>query len=343
MYKRSMIFFMAMIIGLTGIFAAAPASYSAENSFLGNWALRLPNDRAGWLSVREENGYLAADLLWGGGSVVPVMNVCQADDSLIVWRHQRTIPRERNDQGRVIRSSTIVNSIILNVYGDTIEGQVYTPRNNGKEMIEQDISGNRLLPPRPAPDLNRVEYGKPIKLFNGENLEGWKLINPNSVNGWRALNGILSNYPTQYKGENHIHYGNLRTEQTFKDFNLKMEVNVPKGSNSGVYLRGIYEVQISDSYGRETDSHNMGAIYSRITPNVSAEKPAGEWQKLDITLCKRHVNVILNGTTIIDNQPLLGCTGGALSPNVFEPGPIYLQGDHGEIHYRDIILTPIVE
>ena len=73
----------------------------------------------------------------------------------------------------------------------------------------------------------------------------------------------------------------------------------------------------------------MGGLYSRITPTVNrAEKPAGEWQTIDITLVDRHVTVILNGKTIIDNQPVLGCTGGALWSDEFRPGPIYLQGDH---------------
>ncbi len=86
----------------------------------------------------------------------------------------------------------------------------------------------------------------------------------------------------------------------------------------------------------------MGAIYSRIQPTVSAEKPAGEWQKLDLTLVKRHATVMLNGKRIIDNQPLEGCTGGALWSDVNRPGPIYLQGDHTSIEYRELVLRPVV-
>jgi len=169
------------------------------------------------------------------------------------------------------------------------------------------------------------------------------LTDPNQVNGWSVINGILVNRPTQIPGYDHISYGNLRTEKDFEDFNLKIDVNVPPGENSGIYLRGIYEVQVMDSYQKPLDSHNMGAIYSRIMPTVSAEKPAGEWQTFDITLVNRHVTVILNGVTIIDNQPLLGCTGGALWSDQFRPGPIYLQGDHGPIMYRNIVLTPIAK
>ena len=105
----------------------------------------------------------------------------------------------------------------------------------------------------------------------------------------------------------------------------------------------MYEIQVVDSYKKELDPHNMGAVYSRITPVVAAEKPAGEWQTLDITLYKRHATVILNGVKIIDNQPVYGPTGGAVQSDVFAPGPIYLQGDHGNVSYRNIVLTPIVK
>ena len=74
---------------------------------------------------------------------------------------------------------------------------------------------------------------------------------------------------------------------------------------------------------------------------IAAEKPAGEWQLLDITLCQRHLTVILNGKKIIDNQPVKGVTGGALSSDDFSPGPIYLQGDHGKVSYRNMVLTPV--
>jgi hypothetical protein len=85
----------------------------------------------------------------------------------------------------------------------------------------------------------------------------------------------------------------------------------------------------------------MGAVYSRIKPTESAEKPAGEWQSLDITLVERHVTVILNGKKIIDNQPVLGCTGGAIRSDTMLPGPIYLQGDHTGSEYRNIVLRPV--
>ena len=117
-------------------------------------------------------------------------------------------------------------------------------------------------------------------------------------------------------------------KEDFGDFNLKLEYNVEKEGNSGIYLRGCYEIQVEDSFQKPLDSHNMGAVYSRIPPFVSAEKPAGEWQRIDITLVDRHVTVVLNGTKIIDNAPLLGCTGGSISAFDTGKGPLILQGDH---------------
>jgi hypothetical protein len=194
-----------------------------------------------------------------------------------------------------------------------------------------------------APDLTTLKFGEPIALFNGKDLTGWRLINEKQQNGFKVVDGTLVNDPVQTEGAPHISYGNLRTDKVFDDFNLKLEVNVPVGNNSGVYLRGMYEIQVVDSYKKPLDPHNMGAVYSRITPTASAEKPAGEWQSMDITLCDRHATVILNGIKIIDNQPVYGPTGGAILSDVFASGPVYLQGDHGNVSYRNIILTPIVK
>jgi hypothetical protein len=189
--------------------------------------------------------------------------------------------------------------------------------------------------------LRALKFGTPVTLFNGKDLSGWEPVERDRENGWSVDGGVLVNNPVQPEGEEHIRYGNLRTGQEFEDFNLKLEVNAPVNCNSGVYLRGRYEIQVKDSYGEKPDGMSMGALYTRIAPSVSAEKPAGTWQTMDITLCDRHVTVVLNGVNIIDNQPVYGPTGGALTSDVFAPGPIYLQGDHRAVKYRNIVLTPI--
>jgi len=311
------------------------------NPYIGHWALTIPGGGAGWLSVTQENGYLDASILWGGGSVVPVASVYMDDDVLIVTRVRKV---ERKDaKGEVIRTHTFTELIIAEVSGDTLQLTQIRPRSNGKGVERSDFTGKRIPPLPPKPDLSKVKYGKPIVLFNGTNLDGWKLTRPGQTNGWSVEDGVLINRPVQQKGKRRISYGNLRTVAEFEDFNLKLEVNVPERGNSGIYLRGIYEVQVSNSYGRGLDSHNMGAIYSRITPIVSAEKPGGLWQTMNITLVDRHVIIELNGKVIINNEPLLGCTGGALWSDEFRPGPIYLQGDHTAVSYRNIVLTPVIK
>ena len=335
--------FFALLLGMFVIQAyhVNGQEYSADQ-FLGIWALDLDyeSSNAGWMEIRQEDGYLDASVLWQGGSVTPVEFVYTAENHLMITR----VVREKDESGEPVREQRQIFWYDLTKEGnDKVSGRGFIPNVNGLGVEVVSFTGKRIPPVPPAPDLGNLKFGKKVKLLNGKDLSGWELLEPKSVNGWKVTDGVLVNDPVQKEGEEHIHYGNLRTVETFEDFNLKLEVNVPKGSNSGVYLRGIYEVQVEDTYGKPLDSENMGALYSRIVPLLAAEKPAGEWQEMDITLCKRHLTVILNGKKIIDNQPIKGVTGGAMTSDEFIPGPIYLQGDHGTISYRNIVLTPIVD
>lgn len=320
---------------------ALPAAAAPEDPYLGHWALTIPGGRAGWLGVTNDQGFLDAKILWGGGSVVPVESVFIVDNALIVTRAHKV---ERKDvAGNVVRTQTFTESLIGTAMGDTISFQRWMPNTSGVGLERTTFTGKRTPPLPPAPDLSQLRFGEPVDLFNGNDLEGWALTDPSEVNGWRAEGGMLVNDPVQEEGKPRVHYGNLRTTAEFEDFNLTCEVQVPEKGNSGIYLRGIYEVQVVDSFGAEPNAHNMGGIYSRIAPSVAAEKPAGEWQTLDITLADRHVTVTLNGQTVIDNQPLEGCTGGALWSDIAKPGPIYLQGDHTGVKYRNLVLRPVVK
>jgi hypothetical protein len=314
-----------LMLLLCGICQMASAADAAK-PFLGNWDLTIPGGGAGWLGVTEKDGRLKANILWGGGSVVPVDSANVENDQLVLTRDLTSNPQ----------------TITARVNGDALDLSISYKAENGK-TVRQNFAGKRTPPLPPAPDLSNVKYGDPIVLFNGKDLAGWKLINPRQASGWSVQDGALVNRIAQEKGKPHKSFGNLQTEKEFEDFNLALETRVPKDGNSGIYLRGIYEVQVFDSYGHPLDRHNMGAIYSRICPTVAAEKPAGEWQTFNITLLDRHVTVILNGKKIIDNQPLEGCTGGALWADQLRPGPIYLQGDHTGIEYRNIVLRPIVK
>jgi len=319
--------------------AVSGVAFAAEvDPFLGRWALDLQGGGAGWLEVVQGDGYLDASVLWGGGSVLPVDFVTVDDGTLYVSRLNKV---DRKDAGgAVVRTQMVTEVLEVKVKGDELTGTRISPRRNGNGFERSTFRGKRIAPLPAAPDLSKVKYGEPIALFNGKDLSGWKLTNERQANGWSVEDGVLVNNPVQEEGK-HRSYGNLRTDREFEDFNLTLDVNVPQHGNSGIYLRGIYEVQVSDTYGKPLNPHNMGGIYSRITPTVAAEKPAGEWQTMDITLVDRHVTVKLNGHTIIDNQPLEGCTGGALWPDEFRPGPIYLQGDHTGVSYRNVVLKPV--
>jgi hypothetical protein len=169
-------------------------------------------------------------------------------------------------------------------------------------------------------------------LFNGKDLSGWKLRHEGGRNGWKVVDGVLVNTPPS---------SDLVTEGKFRDFRLHIEYRIPPRSNSGIYLRGRYEIQIQDDHGRAVTRHMNGAVYGRIAPTENASRPAGEWQTVDATLVGQRVTVVLNGKKIIDNQVIEGPTGAALDNREEEPGALMLQGDHGVVEFRNIVIKPI--
>lgn len=181
-----------------------------------------------------------------------------------------------------------------------------------------------------APSLLRdgkINWGKPVSLI-GKDLSGWKATGKNQ---WTVENGVLKSLESG---------SNLMTEQTFTDFKLHVEFRYPAGSNSGVYLRGRYEVQINDAAGLEPWDIHFSSIYGFLPPHRNVAKAAGEWQSYDITLVGRTVTVVANGVTVISEQVIPGITGGAIDSQEGTPGPILLQGDHGPIEFRNMIITP---
>ena len=217
---------------------------------------------------------------------------------------------------------------------------VYEGRFKGKEIhgtTTNDQGETITWKAVPAPALSRPwtgELGKSMPLFNGQDLSGWKAQFADRGNGWIVRDGMLVNAQPG---------NNIITEQTFTDFKLEAEFRYPKGSNSGVYLRGRYEVQIEDNHGKPVDSHFIGGVYGFLTPNFNVAKPAGEWQTYEITVIGRRVKIVFNGEQIIDRQEIPGITGGALDSREGEPGPIMIQGDHGPIEFRKLVIIPITE
>lgn len=165
---------------------------------------------------------------------------------------------------------------------------------------------------------------KPITLI-GKDLSSWKTRDERT--GWKIENGILTNTPPS---------SDLYTIKKFWNFDLHYEYKIPPGSNSGMYLRGRYEIQILDDFGKEPSPGGNGSIYGQTVAKSNAGKAPGEWNSVDVKLVGHKVTVKMNGSVIVDDVTLTGPTGGALDDKVNEPGPIMLQGDHGAVSFRNI-------
>ena len=284
-----------------------------EPAIVGRWDLTVrgrDGDYPSWLEVRK-SGYhtLVGSFVGQTGSARPISRVEYNNG-----RIRFTVPPqwEKGTDDLVFEGK---------IEGDMLRGET------------TDDKGQRARwEGRRAPALKRAkppQWEKPVALFNGRDLEGWKPRSAAVKNGWLVRQGMLSN----------VQPGNdLLTEKRFTDFKLHAEFRYPRGSNSGIYLRGRYEVQIEDNFGVEPDSHRIGGVYGFLTPRINAAKPAGQWQTLDIVLVGRVVTVVLNGEQVIDRQTIPGITGGALDSDEGQPGPIMLQGDHGPIDFRKLIV-----
>lgn len=279
----------------------------------GRWDLTVDlGDRmaASWLEVRLSGrstltGHFVAD----GGSARPISQVFFNDNKLSFH-----IP----GQWELSDKELMVEGILKD---GKLSGTMITPR--GQKLTWVGV---------PAPSLKRAKapvWGSPIQLFNGKNLAGWQALG--NDNQWVVQDGILR---SPRPGSN------IRSVKNFNDFKLHIEFRYPKESNSGVYLRGRYEVQVEDSKGMEATNIHLGGLYGFIDPLEMVAKDPGVWQSFDITLVGRVVTVVANGIMVIQNQIIPGITGGALDSHESEPGPIMMQGDHGIIEYRNIIITP---
>lgn len=293
-----------------------PAAGTAE-AFVGRWNLRITDAEdtfvSGGIDIRKEGAGLAAGVVWRWGSYLPAKSVVWKDGLVEIVREERP--------GRF-------DVFVVRLEGERMLGQVSYP-----DGVVQHFEGRRapLLLDKRAP-----VWGEPVTLFDGKSLSGWKLRDAKKKNGWAAVNGELAVVDTKDNAD-------LVSERAFQDMKLHVEWNVDAKSNSGVYLRGRYEIQILDNPDAKMalDPHGCGALYSRVAPKLDATKPAGEWQTYDITLVGRQLQVVLNGKQIV-NTVVEGITGGALDPFEGEPGPLMLQGDHGKVRFRNIVVTPAI-
>ena len=303
------------LAAVAAICAAAPA-YAQGNPFLGTWNLSGDPPRENfvyWLEVKDEGGKLSAMFLNRGGSPVPAENVKLGDNELTFTLPGRT---ERRPQ------------IALRAAGDKLTGTVTA----GDTSVP--VTGVR--PPKWGECNANAQhtFGKPVVLFDGKSLDAWDVQHKDRPSGWSVDEGIMGNAPKA---------NNLVSKEKFKDFQMQAEYKLSPKGNSGIYLRGRYELQVLDDAGTAPESHGHMAIYARKAPDVNASKPAGEWQTTQITLVGNCLTVLLNGKRVHNNARIPGITGGALDINETEPGPIMIQGDHEQVWFRRIIIRPIVK
>jgi len=295
--------------------AQAPAQAPARPAAIGRWDLTVQGPKGpypSWLEVTlSGTRTLVGRFVGGGGSARPISRVDVKEHSI----HFAIPPQWEKETSDLVFDAVVT--------GDTLDGTLVTPAGE-----RHRVAGRR------APSLRRAappSWGQEVPLFNGKDLAGWTTFG--GVSQWSAEGGVLTNAKSG---------ANLVTTAKYDDFKLHLEVNCPKGSNSGIYLRGRYEVQVEDAVNPEPKSTDLGGIYGFLVPNENASAGAGNWQTFDITLVGRRVTVVLNGKTIIGDQTIPGITGGALDSDEGAPGPIYLQGDHGAVAYRNLRITPAV-
>lgn len=294
--------------------STSPEEGLEVDDVLGRWDVTVESPDGAypsWFELTREDGELGGQFVGRFGSARPIPSV-----QLSEGRLEFSLPSQY-EQGQTE----------LRFEGGLVEGKL-VGTTNGRDGSSLPWTAVR------APELTAPSepvWGEPIELFNGQDLAGWKPRHPEFPNQWKADDGILVNVDQG---------SDLVTEKDFQDFRLQLEFKYPEGSNSGIYLRGRYEVQIQDDFGKEAHPLHIGAVYGFITPSENAARKAGEWQSYDITLLGRRITVALNGQTVIDDREIPGITGGALDSDEGSPGPIMLQGDHGPISFRNIVLTP---
>lgn len=308
----------ALIVLLLSFVTTSNWCYGQDSakSLIGRWDITMRSakgeDFPSWLEVRKSgNSTLVGAFCGQFGSARPVSKI-SVDGGEFYFAIPPQWEKRTDDQ--VIAGS---------ISGGKLSGT--TTDESGKTIRWTGVR---------APKLDRESkptWGAPIELLNGKNLEGWRPLLPGVKNGWVVEDGLLYN---KTPGQN------IATEQKFGDFKLHAEFMYPQSSNSGIYLRGRYEAQIEDNYGGAANSHRIGGIYGHLTPSSNAAKKHGEWQTYDIELVGRKITVVLNGERVIDRAIIPGITGGALDSAEGEPGPIYLQGDHGPVWFRKLTITP---
>lgn len=308
--------FFVLLLLLAGTSLAASAQ---ENPFLGKWDITGAGANSNyvyWLEVKMEGDQLTGYFLNRGGSVTKLPEIKIENNELVFSPGGRAgapkpVHRAKVEEGRLL--------------GMLTQG-------------EQEVAWIGVRPPQWGKHNanGKHRWGTPVVLFDGKTaptLESWGVQHQDRPSGWSVVDGTMTN---------EAHANNLVSKHRFEDFKIQAEYKLEAKSNSGIYLRGRYELQVLDDAGKPPEEHGHMALYSRVKPLVNASLPAGQWQTMEAVIVGNRLTVTLNGKKVQDNIEIAGITGGALDSNEAEPGPIMLQGDHGKVWFRRVVVTPII-
>ena len=316
------------VIAALALVCAAATTFAQQNPFLGRWNLTGTGENSAyvyWLEIKQDGGQLTGMFLNRGGHPLKLASVKVENGELIFQQD----PPARGGAAPEYHAR---------LQGDRLAGSV--------KLADRTVEFVGVRPPKwgPANANGPHKFGKPVELFDGKSMDAWDVQNKTRPMNWTIEDGAMTNTPPA---------NNLVSKQKFQDFKVQAEYKLDKPhegrngqmskANSGIYLRGRYELQVLDDFGEKTFERGHMSVYGWHTPTANASKPAGEWQAMEATVVGNKVTVFLNGQKVQDNVTLEAITGGALDANESEPGPIMLQGDHEKVWYRKVTVTPITD
>lgn len=310
-----------------GLLLLAAAAFAADSDFNGRWDLTTVQTRPrGWWV--ELNGVGTAG---ANGSFVSIfggdrnkIDQISVESGGLKW----VINAPKAGAGKKQQPNVIFRAKLV---GGKLEG---TMEREGQSVAPLSFTGVRAPALDNEKDDGSWKPGKPVELFNGKDLGGWHALVPAVEMKWSVAGGVLKNAPPTT---------DIVSDQKFWNFAAHIEFRIVEHSNSGIGLRGRYEIQILEDYGKPAGTHGAAALYSRVAPSVNASKPAGEWQTYDIRLVGRDLTVVHNGQKVLDHVHVDGPTAIAEDSNESEPGPFIVQGDHSYVEIRKFTVTPLTK
>ena len=311
------------------LLAAWPA-FSADRDYDGRWDITTATGaRAWWLELTGVGTATPAGKFvsaYGGDlNQIDTISVRNGELHFTILAPKPNPSRPRKEGQPPLHNSLFVARLT----GGKLQG---TMELEGSDRAPVQWTGVRA-PVIKDKDDGTWKKGQPIALFNGKDMTGWKALNPAVPLTWTVQDGVLRNAPPT---------SDILSEKKFWNFELHVDFRIREQSNSGIGLRGRYEVQILDDYGKPPQSHGAGALYSRIAPAVNASRPAGEWQSYDIRLVGRDLTVVHNGKKVLDKVVVEGLTAIATNSDESEPGPFIIQGDHSYVEIKSFVVTPLI-